>query len=453
MNTNSRSDGAALRERIWSSFPVTARPYANLLGLLDIEASDEIPTAAVTIGSRSRLLINPAFAAEKCRSDEELVMLVLHELMHVALGHTRLFDRATPAKNWAFDCVINAQLCRLYPGPAHTALFRRCYSADSFPSALLRPPAGWRSANERWLPGPAGEVHRALYTDEAVSYAALFELLPRLAPAGAFDMGSLLGNHGEDNAMPSDPALAAEVRRLVAEWPMVREVSGRDSGREAQQSSVVLARRARQGEAVIRRAILRIADAAGSENGFLRPLSSDAPSVLPYRAGPDRRAEALLGAGATPLLYACRMPQRGLSRAGRVHVYLDVSGSMNEWLPRAYAAVVPLLEYVHPRIHLFSTQVHDVSCAELRRGTVKGTGGTDIGAVTAHMLENRVRRAVLLTDGMVGDPPPDHPAQMKKLGLRAEAVLTQGGVDHELAALGWRISRLPDMDATERRAA
>src|SRR5262245_17852593 len=156
------AEGTRLRERIWSRFPVTGRDYARLLSLLDIDASTTISTAAVTLGARSKLLINPGFVAKHCVTDDDLVMLVMHELMHVALGHTRLFDRVTPAHNWAFDCVINAQLCRLHPSPERTALFRRLYPADSAPLALLRPPERWRTRYERWLPGAAGQVHRAL---------------------------------------------------------------------------------------------------------------------------------------------------------------------------------------------------------------------------------------------------------------------------------------------------
>ena len=166
---NARCDSAVLAARIYAAFPVAQSAFAHLLHLLDIEVTDSVPTAAVTLGGRSRLLLNPAFVAEFCPADHDLVMLVLHELHHVALGHTRLFPRLTPAQNWAFDCVINAQLCRLYPEPHQTALFRRIYRADAMPEALLRPPEGWRTADECWLPGREGDVHRALYGDASVT--------------------------------------------------------------------------------------------------------------------------------------------------------------------------------------------------------------------------------------------------------------------------------------------
>ena len=53
MNADALS--AALRSRIFDAFPVTQPSFLRLLGLLDIEATDAVPTAAVTLGGRSRL--------------------------------------------------------------------------------------------------------------------------------------------------------------------------------------------------------------------------------------------------------------------------------------------------------------------------------------------------------------------------------------------------------------
>ncbi|MCC6772464.1 MAG: hypothetical protein IT360_14815, partial [Gemmatimonadaceae bacterium] len=224
-------DSRALRERIFDAFPVQQSAFARLLALLDIEATQEVPTAAVTLGARSRLLVNPAFVAANCATNHDLVMLVLHELHHVALGHTRLFPRISPAQNWAFDCVINAQLSRLHPQPHWTALFRRCYAADAFPEALLRPPEGWRTDGEHWLPGRAGEVHRALYSDASVSYADLYALLARMAPDGAGAVAQrLLGDHTPHDGTPIDPDVLHELREIVADWPLVERRSGRDQG-------------------------------------------------------------------------------------------------------------------------------------------------------------------------------------------------------------------------------
>lgn len=87
-----------------------------------------------------------------------------------------------------------------------------------------------------------------------------------------------------------------------------------------------------------------------------------------------------------------------------MHVYADVSGSMNELKAVLYGTILGCREFVHPRIHLFSTEVVDVTVNQLRKGECRSTGGTDIACVADHMRRNKVRRAVILTDGFVGVP-------------------------------------------------
>ncbi len=96
--------------------------------------------------------------------------------------------------------------------------------------------------------------------------------------------------------------------------------------------------------------------------------------------------------------------RRVTQRQQRVHVYLDVSGSIGNLVGPLYGAVLACREMVHPTIHLFSTMVADVSLDELRRGVCKTTGGTSIECVASHMANKKVRRAVIITDGFVGVP-------------------------------------------------
>jgi hypothetical protein len=117
----------------------------------------------------------------------------------------------------------------------------------------------------------------------------------------------------------------------------------------------------------------------------------------------DRRAMVSRALGATPLLYRAAVPSRQpVPAQERVHIYLDVSGSMEGIKGALYGAVLDCEALVHPQVHLFSTEVAEVSAAQLRAGICKSTGGTDIRCVTRHMVRHRVRRAVLLTDGYVG---------------------------------------------------
>lgn len=455
-------DARAIAARIWRAFPVTEPSFAKLLGLLEIEVSREQPTAAVSLGTRSRLIINPDFVARHCTSDEALVMLVLHELWHVALGHTRLYKCLTPAQNWAFDAIINARLCRLYPGTEHTRLFRELYAPDDLPWALLRPPEGWRTASEKWLEGRPGKIHRALYEDSSASMEELFGLLPRKVRGELAD-GLLLGSHGGDtfgNESPDgegagsgegtgdtkeangpvSPEVLAEIRRIVAEWPMVEIRSGRDQGGELARRHVDPEAHRHAATNILRHAMLRLTSHA---TGGGRLVHDTAPvgSILPY--GRDRResVRALRGDGVS--LHRSELAGRAPARRDRVHVYLDVSGSMNAVLGPLYAALASLASWLAPQVWLFSTSVRDVSVANLRSGVVLSTGGTNIRCVTAHLLEHKARHALIVTDGWVGSPPSEHVRGLRERRVRIETVLTHGGDARFMDSLGGRVSCLP----------
>ena len=83
-----RSAPLELRQRILGSFPAGRYALEGLFRLVDMVLDDEVETAAVECVAAPRLLLSPAFLEERCRTDEHLLMLVLHELHHVILGHT-----------------------------------------------------------------------------------------------------------------------------------------------------------------------------------------------------------------------------------------------------------------------------------------------------------------------------------------------------------------------------
>ncbi len=455
---NARCESATLAARIYNAFPVAQPAFARLLQLLEIEATDRVPTAAVTLGDRSRLLLNPGFVARNCPADHDLVMLVLHELHHIALGHTRLFSRMTPAQNWAFDCVINAQLCRLYPEPHHTALFRRCYSATEFPEALLRPPEGWRTAGGAWLPGAAGEVHKALYSDTSVTYTDLYALLPTLRGHAVGDDadglqcldGRLLGDHagtGEQTEMAPD--VLREMRGILAEWPMVERISGRDQGNDAQSSIVDRGQALREAAQTLRRAILAIADLGRGQRGAVERKEEEREGMLPYALRPQRADFVRQAMGVPALLHPERLMAPGIVRREQVHVYLDVSGSMDAVLPALYATLVSLSGLLHPMVHLFSTRIDDIDLRQLARRVRVTTGGTDIAPVTRHAIRHDVTRALFVTDGWVGQVPSEHSWELEHRRARFSVALTHGGAPAFAAGLRAKVWQLPCLETRQ----
>lgn len=434
-----------LRDRIHACVPVTHQAFGKLLALLSIEASDEVATACVTTGARSRLLVNPGFVARHCRTDEHLAMLVLHELYHVLLGHTRLYPRVTPAQNWAFDCLINAQLCRLFPDPRHTSFFTQLAEGAEGPARLLAPPAHWRANLANGGRPPAGErdalsdTHWRLYSDESVTVEELYRLLERV---GVEVVGSpLLGNHDVPDA-PLHPEALREVRDIVARWPLIERRSGRDQGGEMREERVPPGIRRARTVRVLRQAIARAAGRAG--RGLAHRFdASPTPTLSPFDTGRDRRAAVQRLLGAEPLFAAGESVARQRSPVEQVRVYLDVSGSMDDVLPALYAALANCLDLVGPVVWGFSTAIGALRHAQLRAGVKLGTGGTEIGTVTGHLLASGARRALVVTDGWVGSVPDDHRAELARRRVRLVAAVTHQGDAGFAEAIGAPVLRLP----------
>lgn len=379
-----------------------------------------------------RLLVNPAFVAAHAGTPEKLLMLVMHELHHVLLGHTTLFPRVTPTQNFVFDAVINGIVCRMFPRKAYTDFFRDYYPEDAFPACLLAPPPGWP---EPALIKPAAavvelperqlfrvhRVHEALYSKVGASYQEVYELLPKVLAARSRKRGPdalvcdvpLLGGHGEDVLRESgletrSPVLFDVVRSIVEEWPQPPQpIRGRSLADVVRESAIALSKRPPSNRARLRRLIRKVAGVSG--HGSIRRVREDrceAPTPLPTLA---RRSLVLRALGHEPLLHEGELAARRRGPHGeRVHVYLDVSGSMDAVLGALYAAIVDCAELVHPKVHLFSTKITDVSLADLRRGRRASTGGTSVACVVEHLAAHRVRRALLLTDGWVGRPQGEH---------------------------------------------
>jgi hypothetical protein len=407
-----------LRGQLFDCLPSGRYALSGLLRLVDVVETDAVPTAAVECHAQPRLFINPGFVAEHAATPEKLMMLVLHEVHHVLLGHTRRFAACTPADNFVFDCVINALLCRMFPQPAHTALFRDFYPDSEFPACLLRPPEGW-NPRIRKVPvppaleahgfGPARQVYQSLYSAEGATYEDIRNVLRAfLARREKMLVGvALLGDHdgsAQGEATASGDIFARAVAEIVRHWPSPPEPTRGTSMAELLRESRLVVTRGPSRRAQLRELIRKVAGASGSGRGARRPMPSEIAIETPVPCM-DRRALVTRALGATPLLYRTELPiVQPVPAQDRVHIYVDVSGSMDGIKGALYGAVLDCQSLLHPQVHLFSTEVAEATHAQLRGGFCRSTGGTDIRCVTRHMERHKVRRAVMLTDGYVGNP-------------------------------------------------
>ena len=428
----------ALKYRIFNALPAATYQMDRLISLLDIVESDRIETACVECKTWPRMLLNPDFVAEHCQTDEHLFLLVMHELYHVILGHTRLFEHPTPASNIVFDAIINSLLSHEFPEPEYTSFFQKLNPWESFPSRLLRPPPNWPNWDKKF-PGDAtkaqkkaigllydGNHHTVTYHDVWEALLEDADLIQVGEPSGDGESGedaTLLGNHGGEGIEADNPeelenneTLRGILRGIIEQWPPPRTpISGRDQGRnpedfllDASETPTVKFLRA------LRKLLGKAGFyAKGTRHSHLRTIDSVSTEILtPIPQVRDRRAAGhRILHGRSPLLYQGFTQQNLAVRTPRqvAHVYLDISGSMGDAPNLLCTALKPFHRRGEVRIHVFSTVVDTVDPNRpLDNQNLKNTYGTDIQCVINHVLalpKNKTPgRILIFTDGDTGVP-------------------------------------------------
>ncbi|MEQ8677891.1 MAG: hypothetical protein RIC84_32065 [Aggregatilineales bacterium] len=420
-----------LTRRLVRCMPAATFEMETFCRLADVVVTRKIPTAAVECVLRPRLLINPDFAKKYCERDEHLFLLVMHELWHITLAHTRMYPRATPVHNIAFDAVINAGLSRQFPGPEYRGFFEKVNPVPNFPQVLLRPPEGWPNNPVYPDVGPAGTINilKRLYppnNDKNVQppfYAELLDLLRRYAKENGLLWEDvevvLLGDHdgdgegksGADGKLLDNPAMKDIMKKVVKRWPKMPLGAPTAGGGNGKSEFVIsdveqVAERAQRKFADILKRCLNSGIGEPQRKAKRDIAGMSGTGVMPNAR--DRSAPAKKRLGSQGVLWS----QPGMTRArvpdvpGKAYIYLDVSGSMAQVLPYLVGLLVPYVANKKAEVFQFSTTIKPLPFADLKRGQIQTTGGTNINCIMEHLLgdKNKVRRALLLTDGYTGYP-------------------------------------------------
>ncbi|MGC8759240.1 MAG: hypothetical protein ACP5UT_06345 [Bryobacteraceae bacterium] len=454
-------------EELFDAFPARSYEISGLMRLIDIVEDERIPTAQIESRDAPRIRVNPQFLERYAPTPERRVALILHELLHLLLGHQH--RPVTPLENFVFDAVINAMITRMTESPAYWSLFTAYYRSNQFPECLLRPPTGYRPRSRFLAPHilykpelkEALAVYKDLYDQiYGASYSDVLRILQRLyqshpelfqapgvangesAPVGEgpcdgseaelgcrnHDSRSLAQTLDEETAseqltrpreemivplLGSHPIRAGELRGLGQEFRVtiwrLKEIFGyrlpsrSPYGNGEISFQVALPKAVTRKNAEILMALIRQVARAGNLGDPLKRSESRQRAISAVPAL-DRRSNVLRCLGLQPLLYGWETPVPERGGVEPVHVYVDVSGSVDIYIPCLYQAVVQSAPLVYPRVHLFSTSVETITLEDLHRGVCGTTGGTEINCVLSHMERKSIRRAVILTDGYVGLP-------------------------------------------------
>jgi hypothetical protein len=454
MQKNSRE----LSERIANCLPAGTFELEIFCQLVGIEASRKIESAAVQGSLQPRMLINPDFVEKYCQRDEHLFLLVMHELWHILLGHTRLFPRATLIDNIAFDAIINAALTLQFAEAEYRGFLEEINSAEKFPSLLLRSPHGWpdRTVFQKNMPPGTAEILGRLYHPHRKGgefaeplYEEIRQLLLQNQP-GEQGKIRLLGNHADPNeGSQGDNFVRDVLREVTRKWPKSPiPVRGRGTSKEPGSWSSLVGEANPAGHRVFARVVRKLAlKARNSSRRRGRKVISitGGRGVLPNPR--DRMWEARQRLGLSQVLWQqpVEMIVRTTKRV-KVVVYLDVSGSMFDHLPDLIGLLIPVLRRKEILVYQFSGVVLPLSLADLQVGHLGTSRGTDINCVLEHILNMGVRAAVILTDGYTGTAQRSMLRMLEDNQVHLHFVLPYGsGWQEEVSVISQSVTILPDL--------
>ena len=420
-----------------------------VLSLCRVEFTESVETLAVSLGKPSVLHVNLGFLERHCETEKHVKAVLIHEFLHILLGHTLKFKKMTPALNVALDAVINAVIHRRL-GEEYSSMMATYYREADGLLRLLRPPNSAEKAavsGARWHQYACDSL--LLLQDEVYAGKALADdvlsvansmagLISEVSLAGR---PSLLGDHDRD---PSEfEKLEAGQARKLKQALVVLDAVGvfRDPHHTKPQilrqtpvqKSVPASWRA-QTLPVLRRLIV-------PDPRSRLTLPQTRTHLAPVLNTSDRRGT--LRALWSPLIPEIAWDTVHPRPAGSVQIYLDVSGSMNTFLDALIALLAGFNSHIRQPLWAFSTEVHParIVAGELQTST---TGGTMLGCVYQHIRQTRPEKALIVTDGFVEDSSAG--AKPREL-CTIEALIPHDGYDtilvnqHKIPTT--RLSKLP----------
>ena len=447
----------ALLQELIDENPFSVRA---VLKILDVEFTDTVPTLAVTREKSPRLLVNLAFLEEHCRTEKRVKAVIIHEFLHVLLGHTEDKKKMTPSRHLAFDAVINAIIHRQY-GPQYSEMMSSYYEKADGLKKLLRPMNRHeRDWYENWRTSH-GELYRlctlwdALYegrliADDIESLAQEMSRpnLERILASGPIvlsggkleDIGDLLGNHADmDDSLPEklQDALEQALREMNGSgiWrePWSRGVGARPEDVLFEAEDRPLRRWTEKTLAVLRRFV---------EPDRKSRASNDVPLEyrIPVLSPGDRRA--FIRSLWSPFIPDASWSTTVKKCEGTTQIYLDVSGSMDREMPLIITLFSRLSKHIRRPFWAFSDEV---SAAVIEKNVLKTTssGGTSMSCVLEHLARTRPASAVVVTDGYIEEVEPGLLAATSS--TRIHAIVTRDGNTSALERVGIPCTQLDEL--------
>lgn len=125
------------------------------------------------------------------------------------------------------------------------------------------------------------------------------------------------------------------------------------------------------------------------------PSPRHSRTVIPIN--PSRRDIMKLAMGIVPITWNNKTTRMNEKEEGAA-IYLDLSGSVNAFLPRIVKLILNVKRDIS-MVYGFSTYIHEHTVEQLKTGKINTDGGTDFTCIAKHIAENNFKKMIIITDG------------------------------------------------------
>ena len=366
------------------------------------------------IDKNGNMYYDPKFIEKYITTPEDLFSMIVHELMHPLFAH--YLYNANELNNIACDAIINAAITKIFPYQSNEGqLFKKLYQTEGI-ETILRPECS-KVVNK------FSGLYKNLYHPTPETKLTTGNVILDLKILGdriKVKTVTLLGSHGNGKISEGDS---------LDNLPM--DTLGRIAGEIGEQIS----KRKQAGYSntltnfimniikscyTLKREMLKNFITRNKLDKFKEFGRKDTRRCSPIPLSPSKGDIVKLAAGIYPMYFHNRF-QRQISKDKGLAIYLDVSGSVNEYLPDIIGVLNSFRNEL-TTIFQFSNKVVETSFGNLLRGKIETTYGTDFDCIAESILDREFEKAVVITDGYasLGSK---NAQKLKDVGIRILTIL------------------------------
>lgn len=363
-----------------------------IAGFITKVAEDKDQNTAA-INAKGIMLYNPEFVDKYITCKEDLFSLIFHELLHPMFCHF-IFEGGI-LENIAADAIINATISTVYSEHSLSGnLFKKLYKKRGL-QALLRPECFMiRSRYYKVY----GKLYDQSHGYDSMTTGELIQTLKILTQTEKLSTIVLIGNHGQaGTGSKPESGFSKDVLTKIAEdiKRSLRGKGGRYAGFSLNLMELFL--EALKTHLSIKKVLLQKFLTKRKLDRFKEYHNIRKATVTPIPLYPSKRDLVLLASGFYPGYFHNKINRPKSVQKG-LAIYLDVTGSVNDYLPKM-VGVLSNLEKDITTIFLFSNKVVETGFEELLKGHIRTTYGTDFNCIARSIIEKRFAKAVIITDG------------------------------------------------------